>query len=84
VADILLIATIIAFFVAAALLVRALSTVVTDAAADADAGDPADDTDADAAGAGADPAGAGAVTTGAGPRRTASGPELRRGRGRPR
>ncbi len=68
-ADIILIATIIAFFIAAALLVRALSRVVTDAAADHDA-DPADFADE------ADPASG--VSAGAG--WPASGPE----RGRPR
>jgi hypothetical protein len=55
-ADIILIATIIAFFLAAGLLVRALSRVVADAAADLDS---ADDVDGGSAGAGSGPAAAG-------------------------
>ena len=55
-ADILLIATIIVFFPAAGLLVRALSRVVADAAADLDA---ADGSAGDVAGAGSGQAAAG-------------------------
>jgi hypothetical protein len=55
-ADIILIATIIVFFLAAGLLVRALSRVVADAAADLDS---ADDVDAGSAGAGSEQAASG-------------------------
>jgi hypothetical protein len=54
-ADILLIATIIVFFLAAGLLVRALSRVVADAAADLDSADGS----ADVAGPGSGQAAAG-------------------------
>jgi hypothetical protein len=68
-ADILLIATIIVFFLAAGLLVRALSWVVADAAADLDSADDfADDAARGSARAGSEQA--------------ASGPGLERGRPR--
>ena len=68
-ADILLIATIIVFFLAAGLLVRALSRVVADAAADLDSADDAAD-------------GSACDVAGAGSGQAAAGPGLERGRPR--